>query len=109
MLNQSKLQKQLSDMFHHLLPKCFEQALLSTFNQDSEQGKNCAKEFKDTIDKLLCDPLAKELSLIIDTYIKNADIHGTVITFGSSSSQTATINSPSVSSNGNTPNTLKID
>lgn len=96
-------------MFDDLLPNAFAQALDETFSEKSKKGTEISKKFGETINELLSEDMSTQMAEIIDAYIKNANIHGTVITMGSAFTQTASINSPNVILNGKVPNTLKID
>lgn len=108
-LDKAKLQKNLKKMFDDLLPNAFAQALDETFSEKTKKGTEISQKFGETIKDLLSEDMSIQMSEIIDAYVKNANIHGTIITMGSAVTQTASINSPNVIINGKVPNTLKLD
>ena len=76
---------------------------------ESELGKEKAKEFAETFDELVTEQLAKLIANAIDYYIKNISITGTIITTGSPVTQMAVIApAPVPSTAGKIPNTLGI-
>ena len=50
---------------------------------NSKSGNKAAKEFGESITKMIAEPLGVRFSNAIDYYIKNADIYGQIITVGS--------------------------
>ena len=108
-LNKSFLQQEFYEAFNELFPVAFTQALDETFAEKSELATNICENFGKTITELLANDLSIRMAEAIDTYVKNADINGTIITVGSPSTQTAKIKSPKVVTNGFVPNTLRID
>ena len=108
MLNENTLYREIKAAFNETFPTAFENALKSTFSEQSEIGDEVAKQFGKSIDDAISDPLAKRLAAAIDYYVRNANIYGTIITVGSPVTQTAAISSPTPLTNGKIPNTLGI-
>lgn len=109
MLNVNKLQQEIKKAYDETLPGAFEQAFLQLVPQDSKDGKEKAKQFGETVNELISDPLSQRIAAAIDYYVKNAQIFGTIITVGSMVTQTAMVNStPTPAMNGKVPNTLGI-
>lgn len=108
MLNPDKLKSELQKAFEEVLPNAFEQALVQTFPEKTEEGSKKAKQFGETITEMLSEDLATRIAGAIDFYVKNISISGLIITMGSPFTQTANINSPSPVTNGLVPNSLKI-
>lgn len=108
MLNVDDLQKALQKSFEEVLEPAFEQAFKNLVPETTDDGNKKAKEWAKTIKELISEPLSIRLSEAIDAYIKNACIYGTLMTTGSPSLHTCTINSPSPITNGKVPNTLGI-
>lgn len=108
MLNVDDLQKALQKSFEEVLEPAFEQAFKNLVPETTDDGNKKAKEWAKTIKELISEPLSIRLSEAIDAYIKNATIYGTLMTTGSPSVHTCTINSPSPITNGVVQNTLGI-
>ena len=109
MLNQDKLADNFKEIFHDLFCPVFETALLEFIPTESKDGNEKSAQFRECLEENLCEPLAKALASAIDMYIRQMDVHGMIITTGSSFTQTAKINSSSPPMiNGVLPNTLGI-
>ena len=108
MLKIDKLEQEIKKAFDETLPGAFEQALLVIFPEKSKTGDNIAKQFGETVNDLISEPIAKRLAAAIDYHVRSANIYGTIITVGSMVTQTANVNSPSPLLNGKVPNTLGI-
>lgn len=108
MLNVKTLEEELKKAFSETLPLAFEEAMKSTFPQDSELGADIAKTFGEVIDDLVSESLAQRIAAAIDYHIRSATIYGNIITVGGPTTQYATINSPSPLTNGVLPNSLGI-
>ena len=75
----------------------------------SNIGDSYAESFANNFDEMVSEQLAEVFASAIDYYVKNIEISGTVITMGSSTTQTAKINGMSTPIlNGVVPNTLGI-
>jgi hypothetical protein len=109
MLKQEDLQSQLEKAFRNILPGAIEACKLEELPSKSAVGDANAKRFADTFTDMVAGPLATAISSAVDYYIKNASITGTLITYGSPTTHTATISSmPQPAVNGKVPNTLGI-
>lgn len=109
MLNVARLKQEIQKAFDETLPPAFEQGFLQLVPQSSQDSKDRAKQFGETINNLISEALADRIANAIDYYVKNAQIFGTIITVGSMVTQTAMINStPTPAVNGSVPNTLGI-
>ena len=108
MLNVNTLEEELKKAFSETLPMAFEEAMKSTFPQDSDLGSEIAKTFGEVIDDLVSESLAKRLAAAIDYHVRSATIYGNIITTGGPTVQYATINSPTPLTNGVIPNSLGI-
>ena len=106
MLNVKTLEEELKKAFSETLPLAFEEAMKSTFPQDSELGADIAKTFGEVIDDLVSESLAQRIAAAIDYHIRSATIYGNIMTAGSPTVHYATINSPSPLTNGVLPNSL---
>lgn len=82
MLKPDVLEQNLLDLFNTTLPAAFEQAMLETFPEKSERNDKAAKQFGETIKKLLAEEWAKTIAQAIDYYVKNADVHGKMMLVG---------------------------
>lgn len=108
MLNIKTLEEELKKAFSETLPMAFEEAMKSTFPQDSELGADIAKTFGEVIDELVSESLAQRIAAAIDYHIRSATIYGNIVTTGSPTVHYATINSPTPLTNGVIPNSLGI-
>ena len=108
MLVVSELEKALTRSLEEVLPSALEEAFKHVLPCTSKMGNKVAKEFGESLTKIIAEPLGVRFSNAIDYYIKNADIYGQVITVGSPTVQTARIESPSPLTNGKVPNTFGI-
>ena len=109
MLKPDVLQQNLADLFHATIPTTIEQAVLQFFPEKSEDADNTAKKIAQTIDDMISDKWAETMAQAIDYYVKNAQIFGNLITYGSPTTHTCQINStPMPATNGAIPNTLGI-
>ena len=108
MLVVSELEKALTRSLEEVLPSALEEGFKHVLPCTSKAGNEKAKEFGESITKMIAEPLGIRFSNAIDYYIKNADIYGQIKTIGSSASQIATIESPSPLINGKVPNTFGI-
>ena len=109
MLKVNDLETQLKGALHNIIPPAIEQCKINEYPNESELGKEKAKEFAETFDELVTEQLAKLIANAIDYYIKNISITGTIITTGSPVTQMAVITpAPVPSTAGKIPNTLGI-
>lgn len=108
MLNYDSLENSLLKAFQDIIPQTFETAMLSMMPQASKDGSNKCKKFGEMISEIAAEPLAQAIAGAIDYYVKNITIYGNLITVGSPTTHTCTINSPSPITNGKVPNTLGI-
>lgn len=109
MLKPDVLKQQLADLFHATIPTAVEQAMLQMQVEKTESGDAIAKKVATTMDEMLSEQWAETISQAIDYYVKNAQIFGNLITFGSPTTHTCMINStPMPATNGSIPNTLGI-
>lgn len=108
MLVVSDLEKALTRSLEEVLPSALEEGFKHVLPCTSKSGNEKAKEFGESITKMIAEPLGIRFSNAIDYYIKNADIYGQIKTIGSSVSQMATIESPNPLINGKVPNTFGI-
>lgn len=108
MLSEDFLAKNLTKALKDYLCPVFETALLELMPGPSEDGNDKAKQFRECLEDNLCENLAIALASCIDTYIKNADIVGTVLTTGSPFTQQAQLIGPPQPTKGLVPNGLKI-
>lgn len=108
MLNTKTLEEELKKAFSETLPLAFEEAMKSTYPQDSELGAEIAKTFGEVIDELVSEQLAQRLAAAIDYHVRSATIYGNIITTGGPTVQYATINSSTPLTNGTIPNSLGI-
>lgn len=110
MLKVDDLKSQIQSALSAYIPAALQTCLLNQQPEKSEQSTKMAKEFAETFDKLVSEPLAESLANAIDYYIKNADITGTIITIGNKFTQTAKIMpSPTPITGGKIPNTFGIN
>ena len=109
MLKPDDLKSQLKSAFSAYLPPALEQCLVNAAGVESDAVNEMAKNFADTFDDLVSEPLAESIANAIDYYVKNATITGTIITVGSMVTQTAQIApAPTPVTGGKIPNTLGI-
>lgn len=108
MLNEARLAKEIKAMLDDVVPGAMEQAWLETFPGNSEAGRELAKKFGETFNKLTSPHISQRLAAAIDYYVRNADIYGTLITTGSPVLHTCAIESPFPLTNGKVPNTLGL-
>lgn len=109
MLNVDDLEKSLKKAMENVLVPGIEALIKQYQPHESELGNTKAKAFADGFKDMIVPSLAALYASAIDYYVKNAQIFGTIITVGSPTTQTASINSTSVpTTNGAIPNTLGI-
>jgi hypothetical protein len=109
MLKVIDLESQLKSALGNIIPKAIEQCKLNEYPNESDLSKEKAKEFADTFDELVTEPLAKLIASAIDYYVKNATITGTLITAGSPATQMCVVApAPTPMQAGKIPNTLGI-
>lgn len=109
MLNKNDLKTQIQAALSNTIPKALSQCMINSAGVESDAVNQMAKEFEETFDELVSEPLAESLAGAIDYYVKNATITGTIITVGSMTTQTAAISpAPNPVSAGKIPNTLGI-
>lgn len=110
MLKVDDLKSQIQSALSAYIPAALQTCLLNQQPEKSEQSTQMAKEFAETFDNLVSEPLAESLANAIDYYIKNADITGTIITIGNKFTQTAKITpAPTPITGGKIPNTFGIN
>lgn len=108
MLNKEALKGELEIAFMNTIPNAVERAWLEALPK-SDEGDKLAKKFGETLSQYLAQNWAMYLSEAIDSYIKNIELYGEVMTTGSPTNQVAMINCiPTPSINGSLPNTLGI-
>ena len=109
MLNPDILKRQIEEALRSTLSIAMAQIIGLNFDTNSRKKKKLMASAIEITDELVSEPLADLLANIIDAYIKNISISGTLITNGSPSTHTCRINSTNVPEvNGKTPNTLGI-
>lgn len=109
MLDKDALKEYIETAFHTSIVPALENAMLRSYPYNSEYGKDHAHAFALNFGSLAAEPFAEVLADVIDYYVKNITITGTIITVGSPTTQTATIMpAPNPMSAGSIPNTLKI-
>ncbi len=108
MLQVDNLQKALQTAFEEVLPSAFKEVVKAMVPEKSTDGESKAEAVETMVKELVSEDLSTRLAYAIDSYIKNADIYGTIITTGSPFTQTAMINGSSPIINGKVPNTLGI-
>ncbi len=108
-LNKEYLKDELQVCFENTIPNAFAQAWKEALPK-SAMGDELAEKFGQSLSKYLSENWAMYISDAIDTYIKNANIHGTLITNGSPTTHMCNINSsmPPLTK-GVIPNSLKIE
>ena len=109
MLKPDKLQEQLEEALKSTLGIAMPQIVALNFPENSHKKDTLMKQSEELMNELVAEPLSELLANIIDAYIKNISISGTLITNGSPSTHTCRINSTNVpQTNGSVPNTLGI-
>lgn len=109
MLNKNDLKSQLQSALSNTIPPALEQCLINYSGFESEKLNAAAKEFRDTFDEMVSEPLAELIASAIDYYVKNASVTGTIITVGGMTTQTAVISpAPNPVAGGKIPNTFGI-
>lgn len=108
MLVVSELEKALTRSLEEVLPSALEEGFKHVLPCTSKAGNKKAKEFGESITKMIAEPLGVRFSNAIDYYIKNACIYGQIQTIGSPSLQIAKVESLSPLTNGKIPNALAI-
>ena len=109
MLDVDKLKDQIKTGIQNTVVPAIERMELKRQPRTSKKGNEQAKNIANAFDELVSESLADIIANAIDYYIKNMNITGTIITFGSPTTQTAKINpaaTPIVG--GKIPNTLGI-
>jgi len=110
MLKVDDLKKQIKSAFSEYIPLALETCFKNSSPIRSEISDRMAENFAKQFDEMVSDPLAESLANAIDYYIRNADITGFIITNGSSTTHTVTINPPPTPiTGGKIPNTLGIN
>lgn len=108
MLKLSELEKSLTSAFEEVLPTAFEEALKVLMPETTKDGSTKFKKAGETFKELVSAELGERIANAIDYYVRNITIYGNLITVGSPTTHTCTINSPSPITNGKVPNTLGI-
>lgn len=108
-LEKGFLQQELYTCFINTIPAAFAQAFKEAL-PNTKMAEETAEKFGNTLSELLSENWSKYISDAIDVYIKNANIHGMLITNGSPTTHICNINSPMPPlEKGVTPNSLKIE
>lgn len=108
MLDVSALQKSLQTAFEEVLPSAFKEVMKAISPVKSSDMEDKADAVEKMVKELISEDLSTRIAYAIDYYIKNANVYGTIITVGSPTTQTASIQSPSPLINGKVPNSLGI-
>lgn len=109
MLKKDDLKSQIKSALSNTIPPALEQCMINHSGVESDAMTQAAKEFRETFDDLVSEPLAELLASAIDYYVKNATITGTIITVGGMTTQVANISpAPNPVTAGKIPNTLGI-
>lgn len=109
MLKPDKLKDQIEEALKLTLGPAMAQVVALNFPENSHQRDDLMTRSEEIMNELVAEPLSELLANIIDAYIKNISISGTLITNGSPSTHMCRINSsnpPAV--NGKVPNSLGI-
>lgn len=109
MLNKDELRSQIqSSLDTHFKAAC-EEAVAKLMPRPTKNGNKRIKAFAESFTNIIAENLSTCLAESIDYYIRNIELHGTVVTVGSPTTQTAIINcTPTPTINGTIPNTLHI-
>ena len=109
MLNVNTLKQQIQQGFTEIYKPALETIILNSYPKTSNSGKKKAAEMAKTWDELTAEPMAEIIANAIDYYIKNANITGTLITYGSPGTHTGrVVAAPTPIVAGKIPNTLGI-
>lgn len=109
MLNKSELESQIKSSFDEHFKNACEQAVAKLMPVPTKNGEKRIKEFAECFTKIIADNLSTCLAEAIDYYVKNIELHGTIITVGSPTTQTAKIDcTPNPTANFAIPNCLGI-
>ena len=109
MLNVNVLKSKIQEGFTAIYKPAIEQVILATMPQKSKLGDEMAKRLSETWDELTAEPMAEIIANAIDFYIKNANITGTLLTYGSPGAHSGSfIAAPTPTVAGKIPNTLGI-
>ena len=109
MLNKSELESQLKSSLHEHFKNACEQAVAKLMPVPTKNGDKRIQEFSECFTTIIEENISTCLAEAIDYYVKNIELHGTVITVGSPTTQTAKIDcTPNPTSNFAIPNCLGI-
>lgn len=109
MLVKEDLKDRLDKGFQKIFKDGIKNFMKCTYPMQTEVGDELADRLSDIFCNSMCDQLAEVIAANIDTYIKNMNITGTVITNGSPTTQVAQIvMGPSPAVSGTIPNTLGV-
>jgi hypothetical protein len=109
MLSEQLLKANITQAVYKHTKNAAQRAMMSMQTEKSEAFEMAAENFAETFAVLLAEPLATEMASAIYSFVKNAEIYGTLITTGSPAMQTVVVNSTPVPvANGAVPQTLGI-
>lgn len=91
MLDKDQLETQLKSSLHEHFKNACEQAVAKLMPVPTKNGDQRIKEFSESFTTIIEENISKCLAGAIDYYVKNIELHGTVITVGSATTQTAKI------------------
>jgi len=110
MLKVDDLKSQIKSALSEYIPLALETCFKNSSPIRSESSDKMAEDFAKQFDEIVSEPLAQSIASAIDYYIRNADITGFIITNGSPTTHTTTINPPPTPiMGGKIPNTLGIN
>ena len=109
MLDKDTLKENLANGLSTIVRPAIEECFKRMWPGKSNIGHSYAESFANNFDEMVSEQLAEVFASAIDYYVKNIEINGTIITMGSSTTQTAKIKGMSTPIlNGTIPNTLGI-
>lgn len=101
------VKEQIQEAFDNALKNAFEACFKNGTPAKSKKADKHNKEFAETFVQLAAEPIANAIAAVLDAYIKDIHMYGTIITIGNKFTQTAVIaSSGTPMTNGKVPNTL---
>lgn len=109
MLDKDELKKQIYSAFNDHFKNACKEAVAKLMPVPTKNGDKRIEDFSEAFTTIISDNLSVALSEAIDYYVKTIELHGTIITTGSATTQVAKIDcSANPSVNFVTPNKLGI-
>lgn len=109
MLNPDTLKENIEAGIRDIVCKATTECFKRSYPVESDIGNTTAENFGNNFNDLCAGPLADILASAIDSYVRQMELHGTVITTGTPTTQTAQIvASATPIVNGTVPNTVGI-